>query len=233
MQLGIINRSANRPLLSESYHVAHKIVPGQTRSVIVQYTQENDWHKVTDVFHLTRHTRQLIVEVRVDKGRYGHQNGEETHVIAIKRNVKAQTWTIVLRQIHRPKEGFLTQFKCIREELEHGKQNGHLQQHRHTTTHWGNPRFAVKRHVLLLHFLHVVTVLFFYHVQLRLEDTHFGRADVWFVNQGQQSGFDDDGQQQDNDSHTANHTIQWMKHGDYHISVNPSKNPPSQRNDTL
>ena len=71
--------------------------------------------------------------------------------------------------------------KLIRDDTikkEHCKQNGHLQQHRYATTHGRNPRFAVKCHIFLLHFLHVVSVFFFDYIQLGFEDTHFCRTDV-------------------------------------------------------
>ena len=81
---------------------------------------------------------------------------------------------VVGGQVIGPQERLLAQLDRAGKEIKHGKQDGHLQQHRYAAAQRVNPHLLVELHLLLLKLLHVIAIFFFQFFQLGLQDFHLG-----------------------------------------------------------
>lgn len=82
----LIHRQFEQILLTERNHIRQEVIIAKSGGEVIEDPQEHHRHQIHDPLHLWILRRHLHVHVRVHDGRNRHQNGKQTHVIAIKRN---------------------------------------------------------------------------------------------------------------------------------------------------
>ena len=93
----LINGHAEDEHLQEGDEVEQQVVIGQCGCEIVEHEEEHDRHHVHhDVHHpllvliALRRAHQLVVQPGIDNRGDGHENGEQAHVVAIKRHIETE-----------------------------------------------------------------------------------------------------------------------------------------------
>ena len=106
----------------------------------------------------------------------------------------------------------MSQIKGDKNHLVKREEDRNLQQDRQTARRGIDLFLLVERHHLFLHFLLVVTGLFFQGLHLRLQLFHLGHRDVGFIRQRHQQRLDEKRQTNDCPAHVAKQAIEPVQH---------------------
>ena len=177
----------------------------------------------------------IHIELRVGDVRNGHQEAEQTDMVAEEcRNqrdlhVPAHDG-IVRREVARPEEALVAQLDGRREEHKERDEDRHLQQHRDTAAHRAGSCAAIEFHdgALTIHGLLLLGILSVDFFHLRTEDAHLRRRHVRLVGQRQKDELHEYCHPENNPSVVAHETAEEVKQRDDKVLVHPAEDSPTE-----
>lgn len=139
-----VNHLSEDESLNDGDEKRKEVVVAEASGVVVEEHEEHQRHEVHHPFH-ARHCIVVRLSGHVDAcvdDVYGsHEQTEEADVVAKRRGDEGNVGSpaddgVGRREVFSPEERLASEFDCRGEEVEHGYEYRHLQEHRETTREW-------------------------------------------------------------------------------------------------
>ena len=142
---------------------------------------------------------------------------------------------IIRGKVFGPQEALLAKFNSVGHKVEHGDPDGHLYQHGQATAHGAHAILRVERHhsLLLLHRILLVGILLAEFIDFGFEHTHLGTAQETLTRGNIDDEAEQDGNQQEYDTHRQAQAGQEVEDVEREEAVDPLEKRPTEINQFL